>query len=156
MTYPTAITAEPGLPFVDVVREFDAPAAAVFRAHTDPDLFARWTGPRNNPITIVEFDATAGGRWNWTFRGEGDATFSFFGVFHTVQPNTLIIQTFEFNLAPGQAGISLITFEELDAHTRISVHEVYPSVEARDAAMASGMAHGIKEGYEQLDEILAS
>ena len=62
MTYPTAITAEPGLPFVDVVREFDAPAAAVFRAHTDPDLFARWTGPRNNPITIVEFDATAGER----------------------------------------------------------------------------------------------
>ena len=56
----------------------------------------------------------------------------------------------------GQAGISLITFEELDAHTRISVHEVYPSVEARDAAMASGMAYGIKEGYEQLDEILAN
>jgi uncharacterized protein YndB with AHSA1/START domain len=154
-THPTTITAQPGLPFVDIVREFDAPAAAVFRAHTDPDLFARWTGPRDHPIEIVEFDATAGGRWKWTFRGDGDARFSFFGVFHTVESNTLIIQTFEFSLAPGQAGISLTTFEQLDGRTRIAVREVYSSVESRDAAVASGMEHGIVEGYERLDELLA-
>ena len=155
MTHPTTITAQPGLPFVDIVREFDAPAEAVFRAHTDPELYAQWLGPRGTKINIVALDATAGGRWRYEFRGEGDMAFSFHGVFHTVEPNTLLVQTFEFNLAPGQVGIDSTTFEEIDGRTRLLLHEVYPSVEARDMAMASGMEYGIKEGYERLDEILA-
>ncbi len=155
MTHPTTITAQPGLPFVDIVREFDAPAAAVFRAHTEADLYAQWLGPRSIEIDNLELDATVGGRWKYTFRGEGDAEYGFFGVFHTVEPNTLLIQTFEFSLAPGHVGVSSTHFDEVDGRTRLSLHEVYPSVAARDAAMASGMEYGIKEGYERLDEILA-
>ena len=155
MTHPTTITAEPGLPFVDVVREFDAPVAAVSRAHTDPDLFAQWMGPRTIALDIVEFDATTGGRWKYVVRGTGGEAYEFRGVFHTVEPNTRIIQTFEFSGAPGAAGIGATTFEEVDGRTRLSVHEVYPSVEARDAAVASGMEYGVNEGYERLDEILA-
>jgi uncharacterized protein YndB with AHSA1/START domain len=81
--------------------------------------------------------------------------FSFQGVFHTVELNTLIIQTFEFNLAPGQVGIDSTSFEEVDGRTRLLLHEVFPSVEARDAAMASGMEHGVEEGHARPDEILA-
>ena len=157
LTHPTSITANPGLPFVDIVREFDATPAAVFRAHTDRELFARWTGPRTMQLDDVELDPTSGGRWRFAFRaGEGDMQMSFSGVFHNVEPNALIIQTFEFSLAPNQVGISSITFAEVNGRTRLSVHEVYPSVETRDAAMASGMDHGIIEGYERLDEILAA
>jgi uncharacterized protein YndB with AHSA1/START domain len=156
MTHPTSITAAPALPFVDIVREFDAPAAAVFRAHTDRALFAKWTGPRTMQMDDVEIDATSGGHWRFNFRaGDSDMEMSFSGVFHNVEPNALIIQTFEFSLAPNQVGISSTTFENVDGRTRLTVHEVYPSVEARDAAMASGMDLGIKEGYERLDEILA-
>jgi uncharacterized protein YndB with AHSA1/START domain len=155
MTHPTTMTAEPGLPFIDIVREFDAPPAAVFRAHTDPALFAQWTGPRDMSMDSVELDATTGGRWKYAFRGPGDATYSFFGVFHTVESNTLIVQTFEFNLAPGHVGVSSTRFEAVDHRTRLSLREVYPSVEARDAAVASGMEYGVKEGYERLDEMLA-
>jgi uncharacterized protein YndB with AHSA1/START domain len=157
MTHPTIITAHPGLPFVDIVREFDASAEAVFRAHTDPGLYARWLGPGRAPMDLVEVDATTGGRWRYVFRGEGDAVFSFHGVFHTVEPNALLVQTFEFNLAPGQVGIDSTSFEQIDAGTtRLSLHEVYPSVEARDAAMASGMEYGIQAGYARLDELLAA
>jgi uncharacterized protein YndB with AHSA1/START domain len=157
MTHPTTIIAEPGLPFVDIVREFDAPAAALFRAHTEPDLFAKWTGGPRMKMESVQLEATPGGRWKYDFRG-GDAAgpaMSFFGVFHTVESNALLIQTFEFNLAPGQVGISSTRFEDLDGRSRLSLREVYPSVEARDMAMASGMEHGIKEGYDQLEAILA-
>jgi uncharacterized protein YndB with AHSA1/START domain len=63
MTNPTTITAEPGLPFIDIVREFNAPAAAVFRAHTDPKLFAQWLGPRTMKMDSVELDPAPGGRW---------------------------------------------------------------------------------------------
>ena len=152
--HPTTITAEPGLPFVDLVREFDAPVAAVFRAHTDPALFAQWTGPREIGINVVEFDVTAGGRWKYEFNAHGQA-FAFHGVFHAVDPDELIIQTFEFSGAPGAVGIGTTTFDQVDGRTRLSVREVYPSVEARDMAIASGMESGIIEGYERLDEILA-
>jgi uncharacterized protein YndB with AHSA1/START domain len=155
MTRATTITAQPGLPFVDIVREFDAPAAAVFRAHTDPKLFVQWNGPREITLNLHEYDATPGGRWRYTIPGEGDMEFGFHGVFHSVEPNTLIIQTFEFSLAPAQVGVSILAFEETDGRTRLSIHEVYPSVETRDAAMASGMEYGIIEGYERLDEVLA-
>lgn len=155
MTHPTTITAEPGLPFVDIVREFDAPAEAVFRAHTERELYAQWLGPRTIKMDSVELDATPGGRWRYDFRGDGDMQFSFHGVFHTVEPNQLLVQTFEFSLAPGQVGLDTTSFQEIDGRTRLSLHEVYPSVEARDMAVASGMESGIKEGYERLDEILA-
>src|SRR3984893_16333812 len=89
VTHPTTITAESGLPFVDIVREFDAPAEAVFRAHTEPDLYTAWLGPRNSSIRLVEFNATPGGRWKYAFTGGDNMEFSFFGVFHTVEPNTL-------------------------------------------------------------------
>jgi uncharacterized protein YndB with AHSA1/START domain len=155
MTHPTTITAEPGQPFLDVVREFDAPPAAVYRAHTEAKLFEQWMGPRDNPIRVVELDASPGGRWKYEFRGDGDQEFSFFGIFHSVEPNASLVQTFEFNAAPGHVGISSTHFEHIDGRTRLSVREVYPSLEARDAAVASGMEYGIREGYERLDELLA-
>ena len=156
MTHPTTITSEPGLPFVDLVREFDAPAAAVFQAHVDPRLYAKWLGPRTMKLDSLELDATPGGRWKYEFRGgDSDDQYSFFGFFHTVEPNALLIQTFEFNLAPGQVGLTTSTFDEHDGRTRLTIREVYPSVEARDMAVASGMEYGIIEGYERLDELLA-
>ena len=36
MTNPLTITTPEGLPYIDFEREFDAPVAAVFRAHTEP------------------------------------------------------------------------------------------------------------------------
>jgi uncharacterized protein YndB with AHSA1/START domain len=155
MSNPTTITAEPGLPFVDIVRAFDAPVGAVFRAHTDRDLYGRWVGLRDHPIEITEFDASPGGRWAYVVRGDEGTSFGFRGVFHTVDADALLVHTFEFDGAPGQVGLSLTTFEALGGRSRITVREVYPSVEVRDAAVASGMEHGIVEGYERLDEILA-
>ena len=161
MTHPTTINAPAGLPFVDVVREFDAPVAAVFRAHVDPDLFARWTGPRGMRMDAVELNPVTGGRWSFAFRGGSDnQQFSFFGVFHAVEPNRLIVQTSEFNMASGQVGLSATHFDELSSdgrpRTRLTMHEIYHTLEARDAALASGMEHGITEGYEKLDDLLAS
>lgn len=155
MTNPTSITAEPGLPFVDIVRSFRAPVSSVFQAHTDRDLFSQWMGPRETTLDVSEFDATTGGRWAYR-ASSGEMLLDFRGVFHTVEPDALIVQTFEFDGAPGQVGISATTFELVDGGTRLSVREVYPSVGARNMAMASGMEYGINEGYERLDELLAT
>lgn len=155
MSNPTTITADDGVPFVDTIREFDAPVSAVFKAHVDADLLAKWLGPREAVLKVHEYNATTGGSWHYE-SGYGDAMFGFRGVFHKVEPDELIIMTFEFDGAPNQVGISTTTFEESEGRTRIVVHEVYPSVEARDMALSTGMNYGVIEGYERLDEVLAA
>ena len=42
-TRETRIIADPDVPLVRIIREFDAPPEKVFRAHTDPAIFARWS-----------------------------------------------------------------------------------------------------------------
>ena len=155
MSNPTTITADSGVPFVDTVREFDAPVSAVFKAHVDPDLLAKWLGPRSTVTKISEYNATTGGSWRYE-NGDDSGMYGFRGVFHTVEADALIIQTIEFEGAPTQVVISTTTFEEVDGRTRMSAHEVYPSVEARDMAVATGMDYGVIEGYERLDELLAA
>lgn len=151
----TTITAPSGLPFVDLVREFAAPVSAVFRAHTDPELYRQWIGPRGLETDIRHFDAVDGGRWEYVAR-RGEDAFGFRGVFHTVRQDELIVQTFEFDGAPDAVTVSSSRFTGTGGHTRLEIHEVYPTVEARDMAVASGMEYGVVEGYERLDELLGA
>jgi uncharacterized protein YndB with AHSA1/START domain len=155
MTNPTTITAAPGVPFLEIEREFDAPPPAVFRAHTDLAIYTKWLGPEEAGVEATHLEPTPGGRWRYLVPQEGMAPLEFHGVFHTVEPDALIIQTFEFNMAPNQVGISTTTFTGVDGRTRLVVRETYPSVEARDMAMASGMEGGLTAGYERLDDVLA-
>lgn len=156
MTNPTTITTEPGTPFVDVTREFDATPAQVFRAHTDPELVKKWLGPRRLSMTVERFDARSGGGYRYVHTDDQGNTYGFRGVFHTVEEDAQIIQTFEFEGAPGQVAIDTMTFEDLgNGRTRLTGHSVFPTVEVRDAMAESGMEHGMREGYEQLDELLA-
>ena len=157
MSNPTNITADPGVPFVDTVREFDAPVDAVYRAHVEPELMVQWLGPREDKVENIRYDTRVGGRWSFDGASSEGSEFSFSGVFHAVEPAKLLIMTFEFSGAPGEVGIGTTRFEDLGGgRSRISIHDVYPTVEARDMAVASGMNYGVIEGYERLDGLLAS
>jgi uncharacterized protein YndB with AHSA1/START domain len=48
-----------------------------------------------------------------------------------------------------------VTFEERGGQTLVVMHDLYPSKEALDAAMASGSTSGFGETFEQLDAFLA-
>ncbi len=77
-------------------------------------------------------------------------------MFHTVRPNDFAIQTFEFEGFPDVVSIESMTFEDLGGgRSRLRGHCVYPSLEARDGMVASGMEPGMAEGYDRLDEVLA-
>jgi uncharacterized protein YndB with AHSA1/START domain len=151
----TQITAEPGVPFIDTAREFDAPRDLLFRAHTDPDLLAQWIGPRGMTMTIDRWDVRDGGLWRYIQRdGEGNE-YGFHGVFHGLQSADGMLQTFEFEGAPGHVSLGALTFEERDGRTTLRVHSVYQSVEDRDATIAGGMADGMDGGYGRLEELIA-
>ena len=154
-THETEITADPTVPLVRIVREFDAPPEKVFRAHTDPELLAKWMGPRDLEMRIEEFECRTGGSYRY-IHSRGDEEFGFHGCFHEVRPSERIVQTFTFDGWPDAVALEKIVFEDLgNGRTRLVATSLCDSFEDRDAFIASGMETGVKEGYEQLDELLA-
>lgn len=157
MTNPVTITAPEGVPFIDIEREFDAPVAAVFRAHKEPDLIKQWLGPNGYEMDIQRYDFTTGGGYRYVHRNPQGQEFAFNGVFHVVRDNEFAIQTFEFEGYPDVVAIESLRFEDLgDGRTRLVAHSVYPSLAARDGMVASNMEVGVTEGYERLDKVAAS
>lgn len=155
-TNETDIVLDPDVPLVRITRTFDAPPDKVFRAHVDPDLFVQWMGPRELEMAIGHFDCRTGGAYRYVNR-EGDQEYWFFGAFHEVRPNELIVQTFTFEGMPDGVALEKLHFEDPgDGRTRLTTTSLVDSFADRDAFVPSGMEVGIREGYEKLDELLAS
>jgi uncharacterized protein YndB with AHSA1/START domain len=154
-THETEIMSDPNVPLVRITREFDAPPEKVFRAHTDPELVARWTGPRSLDTRIDHYDCRTGGSYRYVMSRDGDE-FGFHGCFHEVRPAELIVQTFTFEGEPDGVALERLIFEDLgDGRTRLTATSLVDSFAGRDAFVASGMEEGVREGYERLDELLA-
>lgn len=155
-----ALTVEtlPGQPVVDIVREFDAPAAAVYAAHADPDVYVSWIGPSAYETTVTEWDHRSGGAYRFVQKdADDDAGHAIRGAIHTARPDELIIQTFEWEGAPDQVSLDIIRFEDLpDGRSRILVRGLFPSLENLEAMVNAGMARGMEDGYRALDALLAS
>jgi uncharacterized protein YndB with AHSA1/START domain len=153
-TFPTRITAHPGLPFVDIERELDAPRDLVFRAYAEPELLAQWLGPRRYTTTIERYEVRDGGRWQYTSRDDDGNAYVFHGVFHGEQTPDRMTQTFEFDGAPGMVALDTLVLEDHGDRTIVRTHSIYPSLEARDGMVAGGMAEGVSEGMDRLTELL--
>ena len=111
------VTAEPGVPQVLTSRELDAPRDLVYRAFTEPELLEQWLGPRKYTMTVDRFDAPR--RRHVALRPRDDAggnAYGFHGVFHGEPSPDGIVQTFEFEGAPGHVSMDTVTFEEHDGH----------------------------------------
>ncbi len=151
----TEIIADPDVPLVRITREFDAPPAKVFLAHTDPKLVAQWLGPRRHETRMDHFDCRTGGSYRYVMVSDGNE-FGFHGSFHEVRPPVLIIQTFTFEGQPDGVALERLIFEDLGGgRTRLTSTSLVASFADRDAFVASGMEDGVREGYERLDELLA-
>ena len=106
-------------------------------------------------MTIERYDVRDGGAWRYTHREADGTEYGFHGVFHDTPSPDRMVQTFEFDGAPGHVSLDSLTLEERDGRTRVHIHSVYQSVQDRDAMVESGMEHGLDEAYERLDELIA-
>jgi uncharacterized protein YndB with AHSA1/START domain len=149
------VTTEPGVPQVLTSRTFDAPRELVYRAFTEPELLLQWLGPRRFTMAIDRYDLRDGGSWRYVHVDDAGNEFGFHGVFHGEPSLEGMVQTFEFEGAPGNVQMDTVTFDEHDGVTTVRTNSVFQSVEARDAMVGSGMAEGMGQGYERLDEVLA-
>lgn len=154
-TQPTeaGIEASAELPTITITRDFQATPTQLHRAHTDPDIYARWVGPKDIGTEIVHWDARTGG--SWAYRNtRGDERYSFHGSFHDVTPER-IVQTFTYDGMPESVSLETMTFEDLgDGRTRLHATSLLDSFDSRDGMLASGMEVGIVDGYAKLDALL--
>jgi uncharacterized protein YndB with AHSA1/START domain len=150
----TTINTPAGTPFVEVTREFDATPAQLFRVMTDPKLIDQWLGPRGMDIKIEQYDPRPGGAYRYIHRDES-GEYAFRGVFHTVEQDKLVIQTFEWEGAPGEVCIEKMSLEPTETGVRLNQRSVFPSVEARDQSIEYGMEYGIRDAMDQLAELVA-
>ena len=148
------IEADSAVPIIRITRDFAATPEQLFRAHTDPDLFAQWVGPADMTTRIEHWDAKRGG--SWQFVQERDGTeYRFHGCFHEVRPGR-IVQTFTYDDEPDGVALDTLRFEEFaPGRTRLHGASLCDSFEARDAWLASGMETGVNEGYAKLDAMMA-
>lgn len=140
-----------------VTRLFDAPARLVFEAWTKPELFRRWWTPASLGMTFLacEMDARTGGTYRLEFGHPcSDQPAVFHGRYLEVTPCSKVVWTNEEG--GGDGAVTTVTFEEHDGQTRVVMHDLHPSKEALDEAIASGSTNCTAEQFAQLDDMLGS
>lgn len=154
-TAQAVIEADKDVPLIRITRDFHATPAQLLKAHTDPEVFARWVGPDGMDTRILEWDARDGGSWRYVASCDGQE-FGFRGCFHTVGEDK-IVQTFTFEGMPDDVSLETLWFEDLgDGRTRLHAQSLVDSFEGRDAWLASGMETGVDQGYAKLDELVGA
>jgi uncharacterized protein YndB with AHSA1/START domain len=139
-----------------ISRTFRGVPRIVFEAWTKAEFVRRWWAPKSRgaEITGCEADVRVGGSYRYVTRAHGQE-FAFSGTYTEVTPHSRLVYTQIFEpMAEAGAVVVTITFTEEGTNTRMVAHEVYPSKEAREAAIASGMEGGLKETMDQLDELV--
>jgi uncharacterized protein YndB with AHSA1/START domain len=137
-----------------ITRTFNGPARIVFEAWTKPELLKQWWVPKSFGVSLLscEADVRVGGTYRFVF-GHGDSEpMAFFGKYLEVTPHSRLVWT---NEESNDGAVTTVTFEEKGGKTLLVMHDLYPSKEALDDAIASGSTGGMGETFEQLDELLA-
>ena len=137
-----------------VTRTFNGPARLVFEAWTKPELMKLWWAPKSSgvPLLSCEMDVRVGGGYRLAFGHDAATSRAFFGKYVEVEPPSRLVWT---NEEGGETSVTTVTFEEKDGKTLLVLHELYPTKEALDEAIA-GMADGMPEQFEQLDALLVT
>jgi uncharacterized protein YndB with AHSA1/START domain len=140
-----------------VTRTFNAPARTVFEAWTKPELMKQWWVPKSCGISMIscEMDVRVGGGYRLVFEIGGDPSkhMAFFGKYLEVKPNARLVWT---NDESPDGAVTTVTLEEKGGKTLLVMHDLFPSKEALDEAIASGSTSGTGETFEQLDALLVT
>ena len=150
-------TAEPGVPQVVMTREFAAPPEVLFRAYTEPELIEQWWGPRRFATKVDRLDARHGGEWRFLNIDDDGTEYGFRGVYHgSPSVDDGIVQTWEFEGAPGHVHLETAKFQPKDGGTRLVLTAAYETVEARAADFEAGMESGARETLDRLHELVGT
>lgn len=139
---------------VAVTRVFDAPRELVFTAWTDPRHVPQWmTGPAGWTMPVCEIDLRPGGAWHFVWRRTDGSEMAMRGVYREIDRPERLVNTESWGAEWPETLNTLVLTADGD-RTVSTLTLLYPSADARDAALATGMKDGLNPTYERLDGYL--
>ncbi|MCA9645740.1 MAG: SRPBCC family protein [Polyangiaceae bacterium] len=141
---------------IRIMRWFNAPAALVFQAWTEPEYLKRWWAPasRGVKVTLCEADVQVGGKYRYVITRSPEEEYAFSGVYREIDRPSRLVYTQTFEAFPDAAAVCTVEFREEQGRTLMTSTEVYPSKEALEGALCSGMEEGMRETFQQLEALL--
>ena len=141
-----------------IERTFRAAPRLVFEAWTNAAIVKKWWAPKSRGVSVTECsaDVTVGGKYRYVLQLPDASLIAFSGVYKEVEPHTRLVYTQVFEQIPGAEVLVTIAFHDRGDKTHLVSTEVYPSAEARAAAIAAGMESGMRETMNQLDDLVAA
>lgn len=152
-----SVIATPNTQNINMIVRLNSPLAKVFEAYTQKDLVKQWWS-QGDDFKLDYYDPTPGGKWRFITYAPDGTEFAFHGCIHAVEPNKMLIQTFEFEGLPetGHVALERADFSApSENETEIRITSTYQSVEDRDGMIASGMESGFRKSIEALEKVLA-
>ncbi len=138
-----------------MTRVFDAPREEVFNAVLDPALVPQWWGPMRLTTVVDKMEVRPGGQWRYVQHDDLGKEYAFHGVYQEIDRPNRLVYTFEYEGMPGDVMVETVVFEEIDGKTRMTVTDLFPSQESRDASLKAGMEAGATESMDRFAELLA-
>jgi len=139
-----------------VTRRFSASPAAVYRAHTDPQLIQKWLlGPEGWTMPVCINEARPGGkiRYEWT-NGNGGG-FYLTGEYLELEPHSRIVHVERMHLPAPTPDNRVETRFDLDGEgTLMTIRMTLPDAQTRAAMLATGMERGMEASYVRLEGLI--
>jgi uncharacterized protein YndB with AHSA1/START domain len=139
-----------------MTRVFDAPRTRVWDAYTSPNHLPQWMlGPEGWTMPVCELDLRPGGKWHFVWRRSDGSEMSMRGVYKEIVPPERLVSTESWG-GDWPETVNTLVLSEKDGKTTINLTVLYPSKEARDAALQTGMKEGASQSFDRLAEHLAN
>jgi uncharacterized protein YndB with AHSA1/START domain len=128
-----------------ISRTVNAPRSLVWEAWTTPEHLAKWWGPNGFTITTKEFSFSEGGQWRFVMHGPDGRDYPNHIVFTKIEKPKVI--THDHGGDDGKVHFqAVITFEEKDGKTEITMKSIFPSKEELEHVVKE---YGAIEGGKQ-------
>ena len=134
---------------------FQAPAAKVFAAYTDPKLVSQWWAPRGGSLRVDVMDVRPGGKYRFVQRTANGQEMVFTGTYVEVRPVNRLVYTYMIEGQPGSQLTATVDLKEAGGTTLLTLTNLCGSKEARDAMIGYGAAAGAKAAWDGLAGLLA-
>lgn len=137
-------------------RLFDAPREMVWKAWTEKEHMQQWmTGPEGWTMEVVEHTLQAGGKWRYVWRRPERPDMLMDGVHKEVIPPSKLVSTENWG-EPYPETVNHLVLTEENGKTRMTLTIIYPTKEARDTALKTGMDDGMTLSFDRLNKLAAS
>jgi uncharacterized protein YndB with AHSA1/START domain len=139
---------------VVMTRVVDARRSLVWEAWTNPEHVPNWLlGPEGWTMPVCEIDLRPGGTWHFVWRQSDGTEMEMRGEYREIAPPERLVSTESWG-GDWPETLNTLVLSEEDGKTTITQTTLYPSKEARDAALQTGMTDGASVTFDRLAQYL--